>query len=326
MKVKGCEDSERKLQYLLDQCKRNFIRVTPPENIQGFLTQLKRIKENKKKAINLLLDEIQKDITDQEAFVQEQNKQLKDNESSLTKLKDQLQVLKAAQSMIPELQGQLGQQMGGDMENNNSINAGGNQDDAVNLLDNDQNREGNSINIQHVAGVIEQQEIFRLRKLIFRATKGKSYMYIQEYPNDAEDEEISKPKRSVFIIVFWDGNHIRDRIQRICDTFQPQGQRIELPEIRQIPAKIEEVKEAITTARSVYVETKQSLREVLLKFDKIDADGVDKTSSTIYIYKMFLAKEKALYKTLNAMKSQNQQYIGYFWAPIEEENKIKQAL
>jgi hypothetical protein len=159
--------------------------------------------------------------------------------------------------MIPELQGQLGQQMGGDMENNNnSINAGGNQDDAVNLLDNDQNREGNSINIQHVAGVIEQQEIFRLRKLIFRATKGKSYMYIQEYPNDAEDEEISKPKRSVFIIVFWDGNHIRDRIQRICDTFQPQGQRIELPEIREIPAKIEEVKEAITTARSVYVETK----------------------------------------------------------------------
>jgi len=93
--------------------------------------------------------------------------------------------------MIPELQGQLGQQMGGDMENNNnSINAGGNQDDAVNLLDNDQNREGNSINIQHVAGVIEQQEIFRLRKLIFTATKGKSYMYIQEHPNDAEDEEI----------------------------------------------------------------------------------------------------------------------------------------
>ena len=74
MKVKSCEESERKLQYLLDQCKRNFIRVTPPENIQGFLQQIKRIKEHKKKAINLLLDEIQKDITEQEAFVQEQNK------------------------------------------------------------------------------------------------------------------------------------------------------------------------------------------------------------------------------------------------------------
>lgn len=41
-------------------------------------------------------------------------------------------------------------------------------------------------------------------------------------------------------------------------------------------------------------------------FDKIEGDYGDgqggKNSSTIYIYKMFLAKEKALYKTLNQMK------------------------
>jgi hypothetical protein len=36
--------------------------VTPPENIEGFLYQIKRIKENKKKAIDLLLEEIQKDV------------------------------------------------------------------------------------------------------------------------------------------------------------------------------------------------------------------------------------------------------------------------
>jgi len=56
---------------LLDQCKRNYISVTPPENIEGFLFQLKRIKDNKRKAINLLLEEIQRDITQQEAFIQE---------------------------------------------------------------------------------------------------------------------------------------------------------------------------------------------------------------------------------------------------------------
>lgn len=38
--------------------------------------------------------------------------------------------------------------------------------------------EQKSINIQHVAGVIDQMEIERLRRLIFRSTKGKSYMYI----------------------------------------------------------------------------------------------------------------------------------------------------
>lgn len=30
---------------------------------------------------------------------------------------------------------------------------------------------------------------------------------------------------------------------------------------------------------------------------------------------MFLAKEKALYKTLNMMRLSNQTLIGYFWAP-----------
>jgi len=40
-------------------------------------------------------------------------------------------------------------------------------------------------------------------------------------------------------------------------------------------------------------------------FDRIPGEageGSGKSSSTIYIYKMFLAKEKALYQSLNMMK------------------------
>ena len=50
--------------------------MTPPEDIEGFLHQLKKIKDDKKKAINLLLDEIQKDINEQEKFIKEQNSNL----------------------------------------------------------------------------------------------------------------------------------------------------------------------------------------------------------------------------------------------------------
>lgn len=64
-----------------------------------------------------------------------------------------------------------------------------------------------------------------------------------------------------------------------------------------------------------------------MQFDKIEAEGEvggqgRKDSSTIYVYKMFLAKEKALYLTLNQMKWLNQNFIGYFWAPTELENVI----
>jgi hypothetical protein len=95
-KIKACEETERKLDYLLDQCKKNVIPVNPPENIDGFLHQLRRIKENKKKAINLLLEEIQKDVRQQESFIQEQNTRMKDAEASLNSLKDCLQVLNVA--------------------------------------------------------------------------------------------------------------------------------------------------------------------------------------------------------------------------------------
>lgn len=41
---------------------------------------------------------------------------------------------------------------------------------------------------------------------------------------------------------------------------------------------------------------------------------------------MFLAKEKALYQTLNMMKWQAQTFTGYFWAPVDEQNFISQRL
>jgi hypothetical protein len=80
--------------------------------------------------------------------------------------------------MIRQIQGQIGDQLGdSDREiGRQSINAGMGEDDndRQGLIDSS----GKSINIEHIAGVVEQTEIERLRRLIFRSTKGKSYMYI----------------------------------------------------------------------------------------------------------------------------------------------------
>ena len=59
--VKQCEETERKLSYLMDQCRRHYVRVNRPESIRGFLNQLSKYKNDKKKAINLLLEEIMRD-------------------------------------------------------------------------------------------------------------------------------------------------------------------------------------------------------------------------------------------------------------------------
>jgi len=67
------------------------------------MEQLKLISEHKRKALGLLFEEIQKEISRQETFIQTQNSQLKEAESSLTNLLDYLRVLQVSQEMIPNL-------------------------------------------------------------------------------------------------------------------------------------------------------------------------------------------------------------------------------
>lgn len=62
LKIKACEDTERKLAYLLGQCEKNAVVARAPENIDTFLEQLKIISDSKRKAVNLLFEEIQDDI------------------------------------------------------------------------------------------------------------------------------------------------------------------------------------------------------------------------------------------------------------------------
>ena len=207
--VKQCEEAERKLSYLQEQCRRHLVKTSPPDNVDGFVNHLNRIKEIKKKAIHLLLDEIMKDINKEEKFAQEQSMRLRESEVALQNVRDCYHVLRVAQKMIP----QLNQHVRGDMEQGS-----GNMDQKP-LIDN------KLISIERVAGVVESEEVVRFRKLIFRATKGKSFMYTEQFTDSDHPENKA---RVVYIITYYDGAHIRDKIQRICDSFS--GQRFNLPE------------------------------------------------------------------------------------------------
>lgn len=151
-----------------------------------------------------------------------------------------------------------------------------------------------AINIRQVAGVIDQEELPRLRKLIFRGTKGKSYVYTQtiEVPEGSEEDTKSK---AVYIVVYWSGNHIRDKLYKICDSFG--GSRFDLPSVSEMRNEITRTKTMIAEARNVLSQTRNQIRQQLNDFDgDLEQDDDDenaplraKNQSIIYIYKMFLA-------------------------------------
>ena len=61
--IRMVEESERSLAYLIQQCQTYNVDLTPLQNIQGFSDLIQQISDSKRKAINLLQEDIQNDIS-----------------------------------------------------------------------------------------------------------------------------------------------------------------------------------------------------------------------------------------------------------------------
>ena len=99
--------------------------------------------------------------------------------------------------MIPQLNSQM---IGEDIESGPPLS------DRRSLI----NDATKSVNIERVAGVIDSEDLVRFKRLVFRSTKGKSFVYAEQIFDDEDPENIKK--KSVYIVTFQDGFHIREKI------------------------------------------------------------------------------------------------------------------
>jgi hypothetical protein len=78
------------------------------------------------------------------------------------------------------------------------------------------------VNIAFVAGTIKDgDESNRMQRMLFRITRGKALTHFSEpFLQD-------KVQKVVYMVVFQEGQMIRDRVQKICDSFM--GSRFEIP-------------------------------------------------------------------------------------------------
>ena len=120
--------------------------------------------------------------------------------------------------------------------------------------------------ITHIAGTIDTDEKERLKKLLFRATRGKALTYFQEFEIKQADGKMRS--KSVYIVVFQDGRMIRERIVRICDSFM--GQRFDIPPMHLINQKIEEVRRNIHETRNLTETSKRYLKNYLIQINQIN--------------------------------------------------------
>ena len=186
-----------------------------------------------------------------------------------------------------------------------------------------------------MAGTVAREEQFRFKKMIFRATRGKAYSYFQ----DLESEEtglkdytgaVDKKLRTVYVIVFQDGQFLRGKIQKICDSFL--GRNVEIPSVfhkNELNIKQKELAKRIIEAQHIIQMTRSRLKDYLREMQKVSQKhrmhGQEEAAvsiSLLEVYRLFLQKEKGLYSTLNKFKKEEKLYLGFCWIPKADNSHV----
>lgn len=140
---------------------------------------------------------------DKEKFVLEQTEKLREMNESFCTMQDYEKVLEKVFEVLPRIQaGQINRvnAPGGVYNDEEEKNTGGavsinSAERAPLLMDND------NVMISHIAGTIEVDEQPRLKKLLFRATRGKALTSFYNF--EIEGVAGAPPKsKTIYIVVF----------------------------------------------------------------------------------------------------------------------------
>lgn len=174
------------------------------------------------------------------------------------------------------------------------------------------------VQISFVAGTIKAEEKIKMERMLFRITRGKALTHFSPDFKQGEQQKV------VYMVVYQDGAVIRDRVQKICDSFM--GSRFEIPNLGDpLFVELARVRRQIAEDENLLKMSRGQLKEYLRSING-DCNEVD--PSQLEICQHFVAKEKAIYIVLNMMKLReaNGLYIGFLWSPVELESVIRNEL
>lgn len=84
------------------------------------------------------------------------------------------------------------------------------------------------VSISYIAGTLEKEDVMRFRKLLYRATRGKALSHFENVSQQLKDYQGLDLNKVIYVVVFQEGHHFREKIQKICDSFM--GKRYQLPD------------------------------------------------------------------------------------------------
>lgn len=323
--IQRVDDTERKLLYLVDECKRQemTIHTSSNQSFEGFLEA-----ETQR---NYTLDKIERDVNSCYSGLVA----LKDNNARLIEIKNKSVEERAVlESASKEL---LRDGQTREMRTAHMMNMGGSSSGStfeatgkLMLVGNSSGGDAvagvmNGLGFNNIAGVLDAQDQARFSRFLFRSTFGNAYTHFSEIPTPMMDPETGKQKQRLVFVVYYQGNTrsaLHDRILKVCTQFGAST----YPWVSSVEEARTRLQELVTAGNEK--ERALMASERLIKDDLATLLGrtTGSGNSLIEDWRLYLLKEKGIYRILNRCEGEGPTLRASVWYPSVEEDSIRRLL
>lgn len=182
-----CEETERRILMLLNACKDHHIKIVRPQNVAVFAQNISSIESDMARSRELLFEAIEEDVREREKFVSDQTKTIENIKDNINELEDYKHVVDFIEEMTSSLAGARPAQPNRDIEQQ---------------VDSQPMMEGS---LQFIAGTIKHDEQERMKKMLFRNTRGKALTYFKTFQQDGGE-------KVAYLVVFNASGGNKDRV------------------------------------------------------------------------------------------------------------------
>lgn len=302
--LRRAEETSRKLAYMEDVFSEYNVKMEAPQSVEELNQAISQLETNRQLAARNLYPKIELDVNDQEAFIKKQKYLILD---AINDYRECIQRICVLEEVTKSL-GFSSDEPDAEQAPPTSINA---EPMRESLLDREIYVD---TNIVYFGGTIEKREEFTLKRLLFRATRGKSIFRTFELKIKEEDTirgDDYHQSRVGYIVIFEEGEKLRAIIQKVCQSFIGPVFETSYQNVKQ---QLKDIRHSRSELRAIIVKSKQTLFEYLNQFSPLK--GMEQLS-LLKVYKQFLIREKTIYQTLNMFKTCNTLLVGLAWVPTK---------
>ncbi|KAL4510304.1 hypothetical protein ABPG72_008194 [Tetrahymena utriculariae] len=268
-------------------------------DVTNFLNLLEIKKKSRKQDEQYYIDELEKEIKTVLVDIQKQIAAAHKTRMNMNLLVEQIVCL---EKIVPLISGDQ-------------------QIPSFSSLNEDQSRIGK------IVGTINMPDSLRFQKSMFRATKGKCFIYAQPIETAGTKYKIINPdnpneeiKKGIFLFIYNYSSLLEAKLMRICQSVGANVFKLEGDE--------ENLQLDIQQNAEDYQKSKELLRLTYKHLEQIFSRLQDQTEEITLLeqYRLHMVREKQIYHHINLTKNTGAVLKAYVWLPKSEEENIIQFL